>query len=271
MNVFCGNFAIVFTECSLITGEKVEISLLRGKVALITGAATGIGRATALRLAREGVHVTINYSRSEQEARETQAEVEALGVNTLLYQADVSDDAAVRQMVKETIQDFGRLDILINNAGVTNFVDHRDLEGLTDEYWDRVMNVNVKGVFHCCRAAADELRKQKGCIINITSIAGMTGLGSSIAYSASKAAAISVTKSLARVMAPEVRVNCISPGVVQTRWVEGQDEHVQRLAQGTPLGRIATPEDVSEVVYSVLVHSTFVTGQNIVVDGGMFI
>lgn len=244
--------------------------MLKGKVALITGAATGIGRATALRLAREGVHVTINYSRSEQEARVTQAEVETHGVQSLLYQADVSNDEAVRLIVKETIQTFGRLDILINNAGVTDFVDHRDLEGLKEEYWDRVMNVNVKGMFHCCRAAADELRKQKGCIINITSIAGMTGLGSSIAYAASKAAAISVTKSLARVMAPDVRVNSISPGIVQTRWVEGQEEHIHRLAEGTPLGRIASPEDVSEVAYSLLAHSHFVTGQNIVVDGGMF-
>ncbi|GED69350.1 3-ketoacyl-ACP reductase [Brevibacillus reuszeri] len=245
--------------------------MLQGKVALITGAATGIGRATALRLAKEGVHITINYSKSEQEARETQKEVEALGVKSLLYKADVADDEAVRLMVKETIQAFGRLDILINNAGITNFVDHRDLEGLKDEYWDRAMDVNVKGVFHCCRATADELRKQQGCIINITSIAGMTGLGSSIAYAASKAAAISVTKSLARVMAPEVRVNCVSPGVVQTRWVEGQDEHVQRLAAGTPMGRVASPEDVSEVIYSLLAHSRFVTGQNVVVDGGMFI
>lgn len=249
---------------------RVEIPLLKGKVALITGSATGIGRAIALRLAREGVHVAINYSRSEQEARETQEAVEAHGVKSLLCKADVSDDADVRLMVEETIRAFGRLDFLINNAGVTNFVEHRDLEGLKEEYWDRVMDVNVKGMFQCCRAAAEELRKQKGCIINITSIAGMTGLGSSIAYAASKAAAISVTKSLARVMAPEVRVNSISPGIVQTRWVEGQEEHIHRLAEGTPLGRIATPDDVSEVAYSLLAHSHFVTGQNIVVDGGMF-
>ncbi|MEW9669422.1 SDR family NAD(P)-dependent oxidoreductase [Ammoniphilus sp. 3BR4] len=245
--------------------------MLSGKVALITGAATGIGRAVALRLAREGVHITINYSRSEKEAQQTQKEIDAYGVLSFLSKADVSDDAAVRLMVEETVAKFGRLDILINNAGVTNFVEHHDLEGLKEEYWDRAMNVNVKGMFQCCRAAAPELRKQKGCIINITSIAGMTGLGSSIAYAASKAAAISVTKSLARVMAPEVRVNSISPGIVQTRWVEGQEEHINHLAHGTPLGRIATPEDVSEVAYSLIAHSHFVTGQNIVVDGGMFI
>ncbi|UFJ39312.1 glucose 1-dehydrogenase [Brevibacillus humidisoli] len=244
---------------------------MRDKVALITGSATGIGRAIALRLAREGVHVTVNYSRSAEEAIQTVEQIRQWGVEGLLYQANVADDAAVRNMVQATIQQFGRLDILVNNAGVTDFVEHRDLEGLHDEHWDRVMSVNVKGMFHCCRAAAQELQKQKGCIVNIASVAGMTGLGSSIAYAASKAAAISVTKSLARVLAPDVRVNSISPGIVDTRWVAGQEEHVKRLASGTPLGRVATPEDVAEAAYSLIAHAGFVTGQNIVVDGGMFI
>ncbi len=245
--------------------------MLQGKTALVTGSATGIGRAIALRLAREGVHIAINYSKSEKEAVETQRLVEAEGVRALLLQATVSDDRQVRNMVKRTIETFGRLDILVNNAGVTDFVDHNDLEGLKDEYWDRVMDVNVKGMFYCCRAAADALKRQKGCIVNITSVAGMTGLGSSIAYAASKAAAISVTKSLARVLAPEVRVNSIAPGIVQTRWVEGRDEHVRRLAQGTPLGRVAVPEDIAEAAYALIASAGFVTGQNVVVDGGMFI
>jgi len=235
---------------------------LKGKVALITGSATGIGKAAALRLAKEGVHITVNYSKSEKEA---------LGVKCLLVQATVSDDSQVRAMVQQTIETFGRLDLLVNNAGVTNFVQHDDLEGLKEEYWDRVMDVNVKGMFFCCRAAAPELKKQRGCIVNITSVAGITGLGSSIAYAASKAAAISLTKSLARVMAPEVRVNSIAPGIVQTRWVAGQEDHVSRLAEGTPLGRVATAEDVADVVYSVVAHSHFVTGETIKVDGGMFI
>jgi 3-oxoacyl-[acyl-carrier protein] reductase len=245
--------------------------VLKGKSALITGAATGIGRSIALRLAQEGVNVMINYSRSEKEAYETKRDIESLGVQTALYRADVANDEQIREMVKEAINQFGQLDILVNSAGVTDFVDHDDLEGLKEEYWDRVMDVNVKGMFHCCRAAASELRKQRGCIVNINSIAGMTGLGSSIAYAASKAAAISVTKSLARVMAPEVRVNGIAPGIVQTRWVEGKEEHIKRLADGTPLGRVATPEDISEVAYSLIAHSHFVTGQNIIVDGGTLI
>lgn len=245
--------------------------MLQGKTALITGGGTGIGRAIALTLAHEGVNVALNYSRSAEEAQRTQAEVEALGVRSSTYQANVALDCEVREMVHKVITDYGQLDILINNAGITHFVEHADLEGLKEEYWDDIMGVNVKGLFFCCRAAAEELRKQKGCIINMASIAGFTGLGSSIAYSASKAANISITKSLARVLAPEVRVNAIAPGVVQTRWVEGQEEHIKHLGEGTPLQRIATPEDIAEVAYALIAKASFVTGQVIVVDGGNFI
>ncbi len=245
--------------------------MLKGKTALITGGATGIGRSIGLRLAHEGVNIVINYSRSGKDALETQAEVEGLGVKGFIYKADVADDEQVRGMVSKTIEESGRLDILVNSAGVTYYVNQDDLEGLKEEHWDHIMGVNVKGIFHCCRAAAIELKKQRGCIVNITSVAGFTGMGSSIAYAASKAAAISVTKSLARVMAPEVRVNGIAPGIVLTRWVAGREDHVKRYADGTPLGRIAGPEDVSEVAYSLIAHSNFMTGQIIVVDGGAFI
>ncbi|MBW1887868.1 MAG: SDR family oxidoreductase, partial [Deltaproteobacteria bacterium] len=237
--------------------------MLKGKTALITGGATGMGRAIALRLGKEGVNVAINYSRSEKEALETKSEAEALGVKSIICKADVADDEQVRGMVSKTIEEFGRLDILVNSAGVTYYVDQDDLEGLKDEHWDHIMGVNVKGIFHCCRAAATELKRQKGCIINITSVGGLTGMGSSIAYSASKAAAISVTKSLARVMAPEVRVNGIAPGIVLTRWVKGREEHVKRYSDDTPLKRVAQPEDVSEVAYSLIANMNFVTGQNI--------
>jgi 3-oxoacyl-[acyl-carrier protein] reductase len=245
--------------------------MLKEKTALITGGATGMGRAIALRLAKEGINVAINYSRSEKEALETKSEAEVLGVKSIICKADVADDEQVRGMVSKTIEEFGRLDILVNCAGVTYYVDQDDLEGLKDEHWDHIMGVNVKGIFHCCRAAATELKKRKGCIINITSVGGLTGMGSSIAYAASKAAAISVNKSLARVMAPDVRVNGIAPGIVMTRWVEGREEHVKRYADGTPLKRLGQPEDVSEVAYSLIANMNFVTGQNIVVDGGAFI
>ncbi len=245
--------------------------MLNNKVALITGGGTGIGRAVALRLAQEKVNIAVNYSRSEKNASETKQEVEALGVKCEIYKASVSSDQEVRAMIEKVVNDFGSVDILVNNAGTTKFVPHADLEGMKDEYWDDVFSVNVKGLFFCCRAAADELRKTKGVIVNITSIAGLTGLGSSIAYSASKAAAISVTKSLARVLAPEVRVLSVAPGIVLTRWVEGQEDHIERLAGTTPLKRVAVPEDVAELVYGVIAHAGFVTGQTIVVDGGAFI
>lgn len=240
--------------------------MLRGKTALITGGGTGIGRSIALLLARAGVHVAINYSRSKKEALETKAEIERLGVRCLTCKANVANDVDVRGMVEDVVREFGRLDILVNNAGRTHFVDHKNLEELKDEYWDEVMDVNVKGMFHCCRAAAEHLKAQKGCIINITSIAGISGLGSSIAYAASKAAAISVTKSLARVLAPEVRVNSIAPGLINTRWIRGVD--TSKLPAGMYLGRGGEPEDVAEVAYALVAHAGFVTGQTIVVDGG---
>ncbi|MDR1960846.1 MAG: SDR family oxidoreductase [Gracilibacteraceae bacterium] len=245
--------------------------MLKGKIALITGGGTGIGRATALRFARAGAVIAINYAHSEQEALATKKEIEATGAVCRLYKADLTDDAAVRAMTTQVAADAGGLDILVNNAGRTRFIDHADLEGMKEEYWDEIFALNVKGTFFCCRAAAAELRRSRGVIVNITSIAGLNGLGSCLAYSASKAAEISVTKSLARVLAPEVRVIGIAPGIVTTRWVKGHEDHIAHLAGGTPLGRVAEAEDVAEAVYGVVAHGGFITGQNIVVDGGAFI
>ena len=244
--------------------------MLANKVAVITGGGTGIGRACALRLAREGAQVAINYSRSKAEAEATQKDIEALGRDAMVYCASVTDDDAVRAMMQATADRFGRIDVLINNAGMTHFVDLEDLEGLKDAYWFEIMDVNVVGLFRCARAAAPALKASKGCIVNIASVAGVTGMGSSIAYAASKAAAISVTKSLARVLAPEVRVNGIAPGVVLTRWVDDHLDHVQKYGDATPLGRVATPEDVAEVAYSFIANAGLVTGQTLMVDGGMF-
>lgn len=244
--------------------------MLANKVAVITGGGTGIGRACALRLAREGAQVAINYSRSKADAEATQKDIEALGRDAMVYCASVTDDDAVRAMMQATADRFGRIDVLINNAGMTHFVDLEDLEGLKDAYWFEIMDVNVVGLFRCARAAAPALKASKGCIVNIASVAGVTGMGSSIAYAASKAAAISVTKSLARVLAPEVRVNGIAPGVVLTRWVDDHLDHVQKYGDATPLGRVATPEDVAEVAYSFIANAGLVTGQTLMVDGGMF-
>lgn len=242
---------------------------LKDKVAIVTGGATGIGRAIALRLASEGAHVLVNYSRSEAEANDTANEITRLGVQAMTYQADVADDAAVRGMMAAAVERFGRIDVLINNAGVTYYVEHADLEGLTEEMWDRIMAVNVKGMFFCCRAAQAELKKSHGAVVNITSLGGVLGSGSSMAYGASKAASIALTKSLARVFAPEARVNALAPGIVMTRWVSGREEHVRRYSEGTPMGRPATAEDVADMAYGLVVGGDFVTGQTVIVDGGM--
>ncbi|MDW7675778.1 MAG: SDR family oxidoreductase [Bacillota bacterium] len=240
----------------------------KGKVALITGGGTGIGKATSLMLAKLGINVVINYSKSVKDAEATLEEVKKLGVKGMVYQADVSKDAENRKMVQDVISEFGRIDILVNNAGTTDFVNLEDLEGLKDEYWDRAFDTNVKGLFTLSRACTAELKRNKGCVINVSSIAGITGRGSSIAYAASKAAALSVTRSLAIVLAPEVRVNAVAPGIVLTRWVAGKEDHIEKLSGNTPLGRAAYPEDVAEVIVG-LVKSDYVTGQTIVIDGGV--
>ncbi len=247
---------------------------LAGKTAIVTGSAVGVGRATALELAKRGVNVVVNYSRSEAEAKETVAEVERLGAKALLVRADVSNDEEVRAMVKQTIDAFGSLHVLVNNAGTTAFVNFADLEGLSEEQWDRILAVNLKGPFFCARAASAPMKAAgEGAIVNISSIAGVRAVGSSIAYAASKAGLINLTVALARVFAPEVRVNCVAPGFIDTRWLReglgGAFEPVKdATAAQTPLGRVSTPEDIAQVVLSFIEAADFVTGQTVVVDGG---
>lgn len=241
------------------------------KVALVTGGGTGIGRAISLALAALSIDVAVNYSRSQQEALDTAAAIEKIGGKALTVQANVANDMEVRAMVQTVVEQFGQLDYVVNCAGTTVYVDMPDLEGLKPEFWDEIMAVNVKGLFSVCRAAAPHLKKTRGSIVNITSVAGVTGMGSSIAYAASKAAAISVTKSLARVLAPEVRVNSVAPGIVLTRWVDGREAHVKKLGEHTPLGRCCNAEDVADVAVPLLVNATMMTGQTVVVDGGAFL
>jgi 3-oxoacyl-[acyl-carrier protein] reductase len=250
---------------------------VRGKAAIVTGSATGMGRSTALLLAELGCNVTVNYTRSEQEARDTAAEVEKRGAAALLVRADVSSDADCRRMVQETLDRFGRLDVLVNNAGVTYFIAHRDLEALTEEMWDRIWDVNVKGAFFMTRAAAAALRASgQGAVVMVSSTAGIRGGGSSIPYAASKAALINLTISLARVLAPEVRVNCVAPGFIDTRWLaqgygERFDAMREAVKQNTPLRDAGRPEHMAQAVVSMITGMDWVTGQTIVVDGGNII
>ena len=248
---------------------------IAGKAAIVTGSAVGVGRATALELARRGANVVINYSRSETEARRTAAEVEALGAQALVARADISRDDEVRDMVERAVDRFGSVDVLVNNAAITHFVSFRDLDGMTEEMWDRILAVNVKGVFFCSRAVVPHMKRQGGgCIVNIASVAGIQAMGSSIAYCASKAAVINMTMAFARTVAPEVRVNCVAPGFIDTRWHSarhGADDYAavkERVAGGTPLARVCSAEDVAQVVLSLVEGADLVTGQTLVVDGG---
>jgi 3-oxoacyl-[acyl-carrier protein] reductase len=238
------------------------------KSALVTGSATGVGRAAAVALAKRGLAVAVNYSRSQKEAEETAAEVRRAGVPALLCKANVADNAAVCAMIARCREEFGGLDVLVNNAGTTHFIDHTDLDALTDEVWDDIFAVNLKGTFYACRASMPLLRERNGSIVNVTSVAGLQGVGSSIPYAASKAALNCLTKSLARAFAPCVRVNAVAPGPILTRWLEGHEEMVERLLQGTPMGRASTPEDVAEAVVFLALDGAMMTGQVVVVDGG---
>src|SRR6202051_1411808 len=242
-------------------------------VALITGAATGIGRAAAVALAEAGFDVVINYSRSEAAARQTAALPQSKGAKTLLFQCDVSDDLTVRKMLAAVETEFGRLDALVNNAGTTTDVKPGDFEGMSAEEWDRVFAVNVRGIFQVTRAAVPLLKVARGSIVNTASIVGLRPGPQPLPYAASKAAVVSLTKLLALNLAPEIRVNAVAPGWMEGEWMvrmlkDKYDDLMERRAKHTPLRRVATPEDVAEVMVNLIVGNRFVTGEIIVIDGG---
>ena len=248
---------------------------IEGKAAIVTGGGTGVGRSTALALAEQGCSVLINYSRSKDDAEKTAADVSALGVKGIAVRADVADDADCRSMVEAAVNEFGRLDVLVNNAGATVFVPHDDLEALKLDDWLRLYQVNVIGAFQCARAARAALTASgSGDIVNVTSIAGVAGTGSSIPYCASKAAMNNLTITLSRVFAPLVRVNAIAPGFIDTRWLRdglGDDfeNKLQERAGKMLLGKVLQPEDVAMSILGVITGSDLLTGQVIVLDSGM--
>ena len=211
---------------SFLCGESLM------KVALVTGSATGVGPGVRVcRFAKLGFAVVVNYSKSEADARETVKLVEAAGVPVLLCKATSRTRPQVGRWSPRTEATFDRLDVLVNNAGTTHFVAHTDLDALTDAVWDEIFGVNVKGAFYCIRAAMPLLKAAKGSVVNVTSVAGLTGQGSSIPYCASKAALNCMTQSLARAFGPDVRVNAVAPGPINTRWLAGREAQVAKYLE----------------------------------------
>jgi len=247
---------------------------VRGKVAIVTGASRGVGRATALLLAKQGCDVVLNHRNSAGSAEKVLAEVRALGVKAIVHQADVSDDAACRAMADAAVSEFGRIDVLVNNAGTTEFIAHSDLEAVTSEVWQQIMSVNVIGPFQCIRAVAPHLRKSgDGEVVNVASIAGISTPGSSVPYGASKAALIKMTVDLARALSPEIRINAIAPGFIEGQWLkDGLGERYEAFreakAKDSALQRVSKPEDIAAGIVSLIIGSDQVTGQTLVVDGG---
>ncbi len=238
------------------------------KVALVTGSSTGIGRSAAWLFAEADYEVVVNYSRSEGEAEETADGVRSRGADVRVIRADAGNDTQVRGLVSQTVDAFGRLDALVNNAATTHFIAHTDLDALTDEVWDSIFQLNVKGLFYACRAAMPLLKARNGSIVNVASVAGIAGSGSSIPYAASKGAVITLTKSLARAFAPEVRVNAVAPGPVQTRWLADHQDMVDQAMIYTPMKRPATPDDIAEAIVYLADRASLTTGQVLVIDGG---
>ena len=245
------------------------------KAAIVTGSATGIGAAIARALASRGWGVAINYTRSEREAGETATACRGAGGEAVLCRADVAIDADCRRLVTTALDAFGRVDALVNNAGTTRFVAAADMDGLDAADFERIFAVNVVGAFQMTRAARAALEASgDGAIVNISSYSGMNGLGSSLAYAASKGALNTLTKGLAHTLAPHVRVNAVCPGYADTRWarVGLEDEAWERfkadLEAALPLGRMPSAEDVAETVLWFLTAGRAVTGQLLVVDSG---
>ncbi len=244
---------------------------LKGKSALVTGGGTGMGRAITLKFAAEGADVAINYSRRAKEAEETVEAARKLGVRAFAMKADVAEEAEAVQLVEETVKQFGRLDVLVNNAGWSRVVPHRQLDGLTEEVLERTWRVNVKGPIYVSRAAMPHMLKVGGgSIVNTTSVAAFQGAGSSVIYGASKAALGAITKSLARAFAKDnIRVNAIAPGFVDTQFVNWPAGAKEKAVAVSPMGRIPTVDDAANAVLYLACDATGITAQTIFVDCGV--
>lgn len=250
--------------------ERILILALFNEVVLVTGSSRGIGKAIAMRFAQEGASVIINASKSIKEAENTLSELPtADGQRHCFIRSDIGEPEQISQMIKRINKQYGYLSILVNNAGTTHFIKHSELKKLTTVLFDKIYKVHLRGSFVCIQQALPIMKKAGNAnIINIASIAAITAIGSNIAYCAMKAGLINMTMSLARALAPNIRVNAVSPALTDTElikdWIKYKEEQINK----TPLRRLATCEDVANAVFALVSSLTYVTGQNIVVDGG---
>lgn len=248
---------------------------IEGGVAIVTGSSSGVGAACAVQLAQRGCHVVINYAHNEQGARATETRCQAEGVETLVVMADIAADTDCRRMAAAADEKWGRIDALVNNAGTTKFVAHDDLEGLSKQDFLDIYAVNTVGAYQMVRAVAPVMQRGgRGSIVNVASVAAVMGIGSSIAYAASKGALVTMTLSLARVLGPEIRVNAVCPGFIQGEWLregmgaEAYDRTLEFLETTTPLKLTATPDTVSDAIRYFIEGADVVTGETLILDGG---
>jgi len=264
-------FGSILCQRNLPSTEQKNMT--ESKVAIVTGSASGVGAATCLQLAQKGWNVVVNYSRSKEEAKETAAKCREFGHGVLLVKGDVSQDNDCIQLVEAATKAWGRIDALVNNAGRTKFCDYDKLDGLSTDDFLQLYEVNVVGAYQMTRACAPYLKEMKGVVVNTSSISAMSGVGSSIAYAASKGALSTMTLSLAHALAPNVRVNAVNPGFIDGRWTrkflaERYEEVSSRIAAGALLNKVATPEDIAKTIVYLIVGAVASTGQILVVDNG---
>lgn len=249
---------------------------LKDRVVVVTGSSSGVGAATAVQCARRGARVAVNYNRNADGAEATAAACREAGGEAIVVRADVARDEDCRRLVRDTMDAFGAVDGLVNNAGTTKFCAHEDLDGLDAEDFQRIYGVNAVGAFQMTRACVPHMRARgEGAVVNVASIAAVTGVGSSVAYAASKGALVTMTLSLARVLGPEVRVNAVCPGFIQGDWLEegmGPETYARTkaaLEASTPLRATADPDTVAECILYFLAGARLVTGETLMLDAGM--
>jgi 3-oxoacyl-[acyl-carrier protein] reductase len=254
-----------------------DVNSMQGKRAIVTGGGTGLGAATALGLARRGVNVCINYNSSVEAAIDVVTQCQSLGVDAFAVKANVGEDADCRALVAAAVEKFGGVDVLVNNAGITKFAKHTDLDALDVEDFLKLFRVNVVAVYQMTRAAQPHLASSgKGSVVNVSSIAGVMGVGSSIAYASTKGALNTMTLSLARALAPNIRVNAVCPGYIGSGWFtkyQGNDvesQTAENVAKTVPLRVASMPEDIAEsILFFAGPESRHVTGEFMIIDAGM--